>query len=151
MDKFSLSAANYLDWQQRNDVFEKSAIYNAANFRLTGSGEPQELQAARVEPTYFDVIRGHVKLGRAISESDGAALSSHVVVLSDKLWQSRFAGDPQIVGKTVSLDNETYTVVGVMDADFQKPTYAQLWTPLIWEPAEKAVRGEHHCSGVARL
>jgi putative ABC transport system permease protein len=51
----------------------------------------------------------------------------------------------------VSLDNETYTVVGVMDADFQKPTYAQLWTPLIWEPAEKAVRGEHHFSGVARL
>jgi len=151
MDKFSLSAANYLDWQQRNDVFEKSAIYSAANLRLTGSGDPQELQAARVEPTYFDVIRGHVKLGRAISESDGASQSSHVVVLSDKLWQSRFAGDPQIVGKTVSLDNETYTVVGVMDADFQKPTYAQLWTPLIWEPAEKAVRGEHHFSGVARL
>ncbi len=151
MDRFSLSAANYLDWQQRNDVFEKSAIYSAANFRLTGSGDPQELQAGRVEPTYFDVIRGHVQLGRAISESDGTSQNSHVVVLSDKLWQSRFAGDPQIVGKTVSLDNETYTVVGVMAADFQKPTYAQLWTPLIWDPAEKAVRGEHHFSAVARL
>ena len=151
MDRFSLSAANYLDWQQRNDVFEKSAIYSAANFRLTGSGDPQELQAGRVEPTYFDVIRGHVQLGRAISESDGTSRNSHVVVLSDKLWQSRFAGDPQIVGKTVSLDNETYTVVGVMAADFEKPTYAQLWTPLTWDPAEKAVRGEHHFSAVARL
>ena len=61
MTKFSLSAANYLDWEQRNDVFEKSAVYAFANFRITGSGEAQELQAGRVEPTFFDVLQ----IGRA--------------------------------------------------------------------------------------
>ena len=151
MTQFPLSAANYLDWEQRNEVFEKSAVYAFTNFRLTGSGEPQELQAARVEPTFFDVLRGHVLLGRGLSDSDGAPQNAHVIVLSEKLWQSRFAADPQIVGKTVALDNQTYTIVGVMAADFDKPGYAQLWTPLIWEPAEKIVRGEHHFGAAARL
>jgi predicted permease len=148
---FSLSAANYLDWEQRNDVFEQSAGYAAKDFRLTGSAEPRQLQAARVEPNFFDVLRGHVLLGRAISAADGQPGNEHVVVLSQRLWESQFAGDPQIVGRQLALDGESYAVVGVMANDFQKPGYAQLWTPLIWDPAEKVVRGEHHFLAVARL
>jgi putative ABC transport system permease protein len=148
---FSLSAANYLDWEQRNDVFAKSAVYAFTHFRLTGSGEPQEVQAARVEPTFFDVLRGHIALGRAITANDALPGNEHVVVLSHRLWQAQFAGDAQIVGKTVQLNNQSYAVVGVMAGDFQKPGYAQMWTPLIWDPAEKLVRGEHHFIAVARL
>jgi predicted permease len=150
--QFPLSAANYLDWEQRNDVFERSAVYTfAGGFRLTGSGEPENLQAARVETTFFDVLRGQLLLGRTINESDGRPGNEHVVVLSHRLWQSRFSGDAQIVGKTIVLNDETWTVIGVMAPDFQKPGYAQLWTPLVWDPAEKAVRGEHHWTAVARL
>src|SRR5689334_2083631 len=64
--QFSLSAANYLDWEKQNDVFEQSAIYAFKDFRLTGSGDPQVLQAARVEPTFFGVLRGKTLLGRTI-------------------------------------------------------------------------------------
>src|SRR5207249_4480356 len=56
MTRFALSAANYLDWEQQNDVFDKSAIYSFASYRLTGRGEPQVLRAARVEPTFFQVL-----------------------------------------------------------------------------------------------
>jgi predicted permease len=149
--QFPLSAANYLDWEQRNDVFEKSAIYTGADFRLTGSGEPENLQAVRVETTFFDVLRGRILLGRVINENDGRPGNEHVVVLSHRLWQSRFSGDPQIVGKSVVLNNESWAVIGVMAADFQKPDYAQMWTPLVWDPAEKTIRGEHHWTAVARL
>jgi len=148
---FSLSAANYLDWERQNDVFEKTAVYAAKGFRLTGSGEPKELQAARVEPTFFDVMRGHTLLGRAINENDGRAGNDHVVVLSHRLWQSQFSGDPQIVGKTIELNNESYAVIGVMAADFQKPGFAEIWHPLVWDATEKVVRGEHHFLAVARL
>jgi predicted permease len=151
MTQFALSAANYLDWEERNDVFEQSAVYAATEFRLSGVSEPENLPAARVEPSFFSVLRGHTLLGRAINPGDDAPGSEHVVVLSQRLWQSRFAGDPQIVGRKVELNNETWTVIGVMAADFQKPGYAQLWTPLVWDPLEKTVRGEHHLSAVARL
>jgi len=151
MKQFPLSAANYLDWEQRNDVFEKSAVYTGADFRLTGSGEPENLHAVRVETTFFDVMRGRILLGRALNENDGRAGNEHVVVLSHRLWQSRFSGDPQIVGKSIVLNNESWVVIGVMEPDFQKPGYAQLWTPLVWDPAEKTVRGEHHWTAVARL
>jgi putative ABC transport system permease protein len=149
---FALSAANYLDWQQRNDVFEKSAIYNFTSFRLTAAdGEPEELQAGRVEPTYFDVVRGHLALGRALNDNDGKPGNEHVAVIGYRLWQSRFAGDPQIVGKSIALNGQTYSVVGVAADDFRKPDYAQLWVPLVWDAQEKTVRGEHHFSAVARL
>ena len=149
--QFSLSAANYLDWQKSNDVFEKSAVYGFAGFRLTGAGDPQQLQGSRVETTYFDLLGGHVRLGRAITGNDATPGNEHVVVLSHKLWQAQFNGDPGIVGRTIALNGDSYTVVGVMAADFQKPGYAQLWVPLVWDPIEKTVRGEHHWSAVARL
>jgi len=149
--QFALSAANYLDWEQRNDVFQQSAIYTAADYRLSAVSEPVHLQAARVEPTYFSVMRGHVLMGRAINPGDDRPGSDHIAVLSDRLWQSRFAADPQIVGRKIELDGESYEVVGVMAADFQKPNFAQMWTPLVWDPVEKTVRGEHHFSAVARL
>ena len=151
MKQFSLSAANYLDWEQQNDVFEQSGVYNFTDFRLTGTGDPQVLQAARVEPTFFHVLRGQTLLGRTITPEDAHPGHEHVVVLTEKLWKKQFAGDPQVVGKTVQLNGQAYSVIGVMASDFQKPGWAQLWTPLIWDPAEKVVRGEHHFLAVARL
>ncbi len=149
--QFSLSAANYLDWEQQNNVFEKSAVYTFTDFRLIGSGDPKVLQAARVETTFFDVLRGNLLLGRAINADDASPGHEHVVVLSEKLWRSQFGGDPHLVGHNVDLNGQAYTVVGVMASDFQKPSWAQLWTPLVWDPVERGVRGEHHWLAVARL
>ncbi len=151
VSRFALSAANYLDWEAQNTVFSSSAVYRYAQFRLTGTGEPQILRAARVEPTFFPVLGTRPLLGRAIDPSDDAPGHEHIVVLSYGVWNSQFAGDPQIVGKTIQLDGSAYAVVGVMPASFAKPESTTLWVPLVWTPEEKAVRGEHSMAAVARL
>ena len=149
---FALSAANYLDWESRNDVFERSAVYNAQSLRMTGDGsEPEDLEAGRVEPGFFDLLRGHLALGRTLNDSDSKPGNEHVVVIGHRLWQSHFAGDPNVVGRNLVLNGETYSIVGVMAEDFRKPDYAQIWVPLVWDAQEKTVRGEHHFSAVARL
>ena len=149
--RFALSAANYLDWQAQNTVFSSSAIYRFWPFRLTGTGEPQILRAARVEPTFFSVLGTRPLIGRGIDPSDGTPEREHVVVLSYGLWNSQFGGDQQIVGKTIHLDGNAYTVIGIMPSSFAKPESVSLWVPLAWTAQEKAVRGEHSMSAVARL
>jgi putative ABC transport system permease protein len=148
---FSLSAANYLDWEQQNTVFEQSAVYGYAEFRLTAGAEARQVAAARVEPTFFSVLQVKPLLGRAIVPGDDEGDRANGVVLSHKLWQTDFGGDPAVVGKQIRLDGRPRTVIGVMPADFEKPEWALLWTPLVWEPVAKAVRGEHSLSAVARL
>jgi predicted permease len=149
--RFALSAANYLDWQAQNTVFSSSAVYRFWRFRLTGNGEPQMVRAARVEPTFFPLLGTRPLLGREIGASDDASGGQHVAVLSYPLWNSQFGGDQQIVGKSIHLDGEAYTVIGVMPPSFDKPESALLWVPLVWTAQEKAVRGEHSMAAVARL
>ena len=151
MTEFALSAANYLDWERQNDVFEQSAIYSGRRFRGSAGSEPKQFQAAQVEPTFFSVLRVQPLLGRTIAAGDDQTGHEHVVVLSYKLWQTEFGGDRSLVGKTIQLNDQAYSVVGVMAPEFDKPSWAQLWSPLVWDPAEKAVRGEHHFAAVARL
>jgi|RhiMetdeSRZDD1v2_1073273.scaffolds.fasta_scaffold02789_8 predicted permease len=149
--RFALSAANYLDWQAQNTVFSSSAVYRFWQFRLTGNGEPQMLRAARVEPTFFSLLGTRPLLGREIGASDDVSGGQHVAVLSYRLWNSQFGGDQNVVGKTIHLDGDAYTVIGVMPASFAKPESALLWVPLVWTAQEKAVRGEHSMAAVARL
>jgi predicted permease len=149
--RFALSAANYLDWQAQNTVFSSSAVYRFWQFRLTGTGEPRMLRAARVEPTFFSALGTRPLMGRGIDPSDDVPERQHIVVLSYGLWNSQFGGDQQIVGKTIELDGTAYTVIGVMPSSFAKPESATLWVPLVWTAQEKAVRGEHSMAAVARL
>ncbi|HET9802608.1 MAG TPA: ABC transporter permease, partial [Candidatus Acidoferrum sp.] len=149
--RFSLSAANYLDWEAQNNVFESSAVYAFHELRLSGAGEPQNLRGARVEPTFFHVFGTPAALGRTIVQSDADAAHENVVVLSHKLWVTQFASDPAIVGRNLQLDGKPYTVIGVMPSTFTRPEWATFWTPLVWDPTEKIVRGEHHFLAVARL
>jgi len=149
--RFALSAANYLDWQAQNTVFSSSAVYRFWRFRLTGNGEPQMVRAARVEPTFFSLLGTRPLLGREISASDDVSGGQHVAVLSYRLWNSQFGGDQQVVGRSIHLDGDAYTVIGVMPPSFDKPESALLWVPLVWTAQERAVRGEHSMAAVARL
>jgi len=149
--RFALSAGNYLDWQAQNTVFSSSAVYRFWRFRLTGNGEPQMVRAARVEPTFFSLLGTRPLLGREIGASDDVSGGQHVAVLSYQLWKSQFGGDQQVVGKSIHLDGDAYTVIGVMPPSFDKPESALLWVPLVWTAQERAVRGEHSMAAVARL
>src|SRR5581483_1436781 len=146
MTKFSVSAANYLDWASQNHSFERMAIYGFTNLNLTGKGEPESVFAIRVSPDFFSVLRARPVLGRTFTPEENESGHGQVVVLGHAFWQTHFASDPNIVGQTISLNSQSYTVVGVMPAKFSFPispdpkSQPQLWTPMAWTNEQRVVR-----------
>jgi putative ABC transport system permease protein len=151
MTRFSVSAANYVDWERQNHVFEKMAIYSFSTLNLTGGDHAEVLQGASVSPDFFSALRSQPLLGRTFVPDEDQPGHDHVVVLSYSLWKSRFAGNPDIVGRDVDFDGQRYTVLGVMKADFRFPDWARFWTPMAWTDNQRSVRGEHHSQVIARL
>jgi putative ABC transport system permease protein len=119
-----------------------------------GDGEPERLQGTSVPANLFPLLRVQPALGRGFTEDENQPGQDHVVILSHGLWQRRYAGDPNIVGKTIRLENLPHTVVGVMRPEFQYPTReVQIWTPLTIDPEDvkfKTRTGYNHLT-VARL
>jgi putative ABC transport system permease protein len=130
--KFPLSPIAFLNLKRNNTVFtDVAALSNkgwAAN--LTGSGDAERLQGFQVSANLFSLLGVAPRYGRAFVEDEDRPGGNHVVVLSNELWQRRFASDPKIVGQTITLNGDSYTVVGVMPEDFRFFTKADLWTPL---------------------
>jgi putative ABC transport system permease protein len=149
--RFSVSAANYLDWQGQNHVFDKMAIYAYCRFDLTGGDKPEQVDASGVSSGFFATLGVKPMLGRLFSPEEDQPGRSHVVILSHKLWQEHFGATPDIVGRNLNLDGQAYFVAGVMPANFQYPDYAQIWVPMAWTDKERAVRGEHHYGVIAHL
>src|SRR5438067_2368886 len=151
MTRFSVSAANYLDWRSQNHVFEQTAIYSFAGYNLTGLGNPEVVHAGSVEPSFFAVLGTPAMLGRTFAADENQPGRSNVVILSNSFWQNHFGSDPHVIGRSVDFDGKSFTIVGVMGPHFRKPDFAQVWTPLVWTDKERAVRGEHHFLVIARL
>ena len=139
---FAVSAANYLDWQKQNHVFQQMAIYSYHGFTLTGGDKPQQVDASSVSPEFFATLGVQPMLGRALSREEDQPGRNHVVVLSHRFWREHFASNPAIVGHDIMLDGTAYLVAGVMPANFLFPEFAQMWTTMAWTDQEKAVRGE---------
>ena len=122
-----------------------------------GHGEPESVSAIGVSPEFFHVLRIQPILGRVFLPEENQNGRGKVAVLSQAFWQTHFASDPNIVGRTISLDNLSYTVVGVIPSKSVFPTSSdpksqpQLWTPLAWTDAERAIRGNHNYLVIARL
>jgi putative ABC transport system permease protein len=151
MTTFAVSAANYLDWERQNHVFESMAIYSFHSFTVTGGAKPEQVDACAVSSAFFSTLGVQPLLGRVFSAAEDQPGRSDVVVLSHRLWQGSFGSNPEIVGRYINLDGQSYLVAGVMPANFQFPDFAQMWTPMAWTDKERAVRGEHHSVVVARL
>jgi predicted permease len=151
MTTFSVSPANYLDWKAQSTAFEHLAIYGFRTANLSGQGEPDALQAAGVSSEFFEVLRASPLLGRTLAPGDEDPARSHVVVLSEAIWKSRFGADRGIVGRSIQLNSEPYTVVGVMPQQMKLPSWSDVWVPLVWTPEQRAVRGNHNYLVVGRL
>jgi len=151
MTQFSVSAANFVDWQAQNHAFEQMAIYSFSHLNLTGRDQPESLQGSAVSPDFFSTLRKQPMLGRPFTLEENQPGQDHVVILSYNLWKNRFGADTSIIGHQVSFDGQPYTVVGVMDSKFLFPSWAQFWVPLAWTDQQRAVRGEHHYLVVGRL
>jgi putative ABC transport system permease protein len=149
--QFSLSPGNYLDYRDHNHSFTGFAAFNGQGMNLSGGAEPERLRGARVTQEFFDVLGRKPSVGRLFTSQEMQLGSHHVVVLSDALWQRRFAGDRSALGQTLKLNEEIYTVIGVMPADFQFPARVEFWTPLAMNVQNWQQRGGHYLAGVARL
>ncbi|HTT57234.1 MAG TPA: ABC transporter permease, partial [Opitutaceae bacterium] len=146
-----ISTLNFLDWQKQNACFEYLAAQTGGNVSLTGVDEPIQIPGARVSARFFDVFGLKAALGRTFLDGEDQVGRDHEVVLSDALWRSQFGSDRTLVGRTIRLDGEAYTVVGVLPAGtpFERG-YPRLWRPLAFKP-ENMTRNFHWMGAIGRL
>ncbi len=147
------STADFFDFQKQNDSFEQTAAWTSWNFNLTGDGPPELVEGGRVSWNYFDTLGAKPILGRTFTTDEDASGAPHVAILSQGLWQGRYAGDLKIIGRNIAIGGETYTVVGVMPGAFQFPLMgiANLWTPLALTDKERTERSNSWFSAFGRL
>jgi len=149
------SLPNYRDWQARNHVFEDIALFDSAGrgYNLTSHGEPEQVPGVRVTATFFPVLGVQPMLGRTFLAEEEEPGRDRVVVLSYGLWVRRYAADAAIVGRTIRVDGEPYTVVGVMPPDFFFQFWSlprQLWVPAGWTRGDRE-RNSNSFLSIARL
>ncbi len=148
------SPANFLDWQKQAQSFTGMAAMAERSFNLTGVGEPERLDGRRVSANLFELLGVPAMLGRTFVPEDDKP-GTHVVLLSYSLWQRRFGSNPGVIGGALTLNGESYTVVGVMPPLVQLPGYEnvsdQLWVPIAFSSEEAAQRGNHFLEVIARM
>src|SRR5437762_10233955 len=148
------SPANFLDWRQQTTVFQGIAAFAERSFNLTGAGEPERLDSRRVSANFFDVLGVRTIIGRTFVPQEDQP-GTKVVLLNENLWKRRFGGDPSVIGRVLTLNNEAYTVVGVLPHSVRLPAFVnwrdQVWVPIAFSAEEAAGRGNHFLEVIARL
>ena len=154
----TLSPPDFYDWQARNNVFESMAVYDGWSPSLTRQGEPERITAARVSANFFNVLRVSPQLGRAFLPQEEQRGNHLAVILSHKLWQRRFGADREIIGKTITLNGESYAVVAVMPPDFEMPRFSgigfeepELWAPFAPDLSQWGRSGRSVDAAIGRL
>ncbi len=133
-DQFPLSPDVYFFYQSENDVFESMALSTQTAVNLTGDGEPERVPATLASHTFFSTLRVAPLMGRTHTEEEDLPDAGQVVVLSHELWQRRFGGDRDVLGRTLRVNGEVLEVIGVMPEGFDFPNETQLWAPLEMDP-----------------
>jgi putative ABC transport system permease protein len=148
----SVAPANYLDWRDQTKVFEELAAYGQQHFSLNEGEQPERVPGARVTPSLFRVLAARAERGRTFTDEEAQPGAEAVVLIKHSLWRNRFGADPDIVGKSVRIDNRPRTVVGVMPEDFDFPLNAcEVWAPLAFEPKDAQNRGNHYLQVVGLM
>jgi putative ABC transport system permease protein len=132
-----LTAGAFLDFREQSESFEQLAAYDEDEFTLTGGGDAERVVCAGVSSALFPLLGVNPSLGRTFSPEEEQVGHDQVVVVSESFWKRRTGGDPGFVGKTITLNDKVYTVVGVMPARFQFPRKFEIWKPLALDPEEE--------------
>jgi len=149
---FELTPAGYFDLRQQCKSFERLAAYVSRDFNLTGAGEPERLRGQLVSAALFSLLDVSPGAGRVFTDADDRPGAARVVLLSHALWQRRFGAEAKIIGQTLTLDDQSYTVVGVAPPGFDFPNKeTELWAPIAFDANAANDRGSFYLSGIARL
>jgi predicted permease len=156
LNNISISAPDFQDALEGRKFFSSAAIMQPGSFNyIASSGQPERLQAARVSWQWFNVFQVKPQLGRNFRIEDDQPNANYSVILSFLTWRRRFGGDPNIVGRKLQLNEQSYEVVGVMGPEFAWPNNAEFWTPLALPQKQffdnQNFRHNENLFGIARL
>src|SRR6266545_902667 len=143
--------ADFWDWQEQSRTFEQLTMYSGGGIGLKESERIEVISGARVTVNFFATFGVQPMLGRSFDNDEGFVNSPRAVILSHRLWQQRYGGDPQIVGRTLKTTGGAMTVIGVMPPDFKFPSYAQVWTPFARDSGEMKSRASRYCRAIGRI
>jgi putative ABC transport system permease protein len=148
-----LSPGDYADWHQQATSFSEMGAYGdtSKGFNLTGDGEAQRVLVGYASSDLFSMLGARVVAGRSFVPEETRTGSAPIVVLGHRLWESRFGGDAGVVGRSVTLDDKRYTVVGILPAGFQLLRWADLWMPLGQFDDDLTEHVHHAFAVIARL
>jgi predicted permease len=158
-----VNGLHFQEWRRTTKSFERMALIGDLNVNVTGLGEPERLPAARVSSELFPMLGVQPQLGRVFLADEDVPGRDRVVLISNDLWRRRYSGDPQIVGRAISIDGVAHQVVGVLPASFRFPKLSdlypitivqdrpQLWKPLALSPDERTLNGRFDFVAIGRL
>jgi putative ABC transport system permease protein len=150
-NRASTSPPDFLDYRAQNRSFEELAAIMFKSFNLTGSGDPDRVIGSSVTANFFQALGVKLVHGRAFLPEEERSGPSQVAIIGQGLWRRRFGGDPQIIGKTITLDGRSHIVVGVAPDATRVLQEAEIWTPLTFDDPEMKVRRFHFLRAVGRL
>jgi len=147
---YSNSTPKYMVWRN-NNVFAAMTLYDQGGIGVNlGAGDhPEQAKVSHVSKDYFQVFGSLPAIGRTFSEAEDVPHGAPVAVLSDRLWRNRLGADPQIVGRNILLNNQPYSVVGIMPKGFESSPPMDVWLPLQADPA--STNQGHYLAAAARL
>ena len=155
LGNISLSPPDFADAAEGKDIFSAVAIMNARSFNFSReNANPELMQGAQISSGYFDVFEVRPALGRIFTPEEDQPGAGPVAVLSNQAWQKRFGADPNIIGRSIILDQRQYRIIGVMGPEFNWPNQAELWVPIALPPAryhDHNYRYNEYLFGAARL
>jgi predicted permease len=158
-----VNGSHFQEWRRGARSFEGIALIGGGNVNVTDFSEPDRLPAARVSPDLFPLLGVRPQLGRIFLNDEDVPGRDHVVIISNELWRSHYSADPEIIGRTISIDGERYEIVGVLPATFHFPKLSdlypltivedkpQIWKPIALTPEELALTGGFNFVSIGRL
>ncbi len=149
-----MSVLDFIDYRDQSKSFVGMAAYDRASMNVTATGaDPVRLDVATVGARFFELLGVRPQVGRAFAVGEDATGANRVAVISDHLWRNNYGADRHIVGRTIRLDGNPYTVVGIAPRSLSFPSRVDLYVPLAWEPwqLDPGNRGAHHLYAIARM
>src|SRR5215813_1686896 len=148
----SVSPGNVIELREQSRTLQEVVVMRNSDYTLTGDGPPERYTSYRVSAAFFETLGAQPQLGRTFRRGEDEEGNAEVVVLRHAFWQTRFGGDPKIVGKQIMLDDKPFEVIGVMPKDFEFPYGGgEMWTPFVIEPQMKQDHANHYLSAIALL
>ena len=154
IDRSNVSFPDFEEWSAEGDLFQSTAVFTRRQSDLSGGPSPERISVVEVGPGFFETLRVSPLLGRPLLDTDQASDAGRTIVLSESIWRRHFGADSALVGRSVRLAGDPYTVVGVLRAEEAWPLQAQVWVPLRFgsSPPDWALaRSNHMWNPVGRL